>query len=267
MGLTVVWKVGGNGLSKFSHFISKFVKIGSWFLVEMVISYSPFGENEKIMENLGKNKTYIRDFFRMYGYSFVDDVNKTLGEKCTIIGIENYPSYEYYKIETICPYDRNLFVSKKANSFVVSVEKGIFAGSTCVVEQDSGIEKSTQISVVSKEGIFKFPAYEGLLSDFDIDFLLGNKGLCSAIANEVAVYDITKQYQYFEHMFDQLPEAFWQNYNMVRNVLQSIDFSTIKYLNVAHPEVIDEDKVKASVREKFLEYAIKHNKEFEELEK
>ena len=219
------------------------------------------------MENLGKNKTYIRDFFGAYGRSFVGDVKKTLGENCTIIGIENYPSYEYYKIETVCPYDRNLCVSKIANAFVVSVEKGIFAGSTCVVEQCSGIDKSTHIAVISKNGIFKFPAYEGHLDDFDIDFLLGNKGICSAISNEIAVYDITKKYQYFEHMCDQLPEAFWQNYNMVRNVLQSIDFSTFKYLDVAHPEVIDEDKVKNSVREKFLQYAIKHNKEFEELAK
>lgn len=219
------------------------------------------------MEYLGNNKTYIREFFVESGYNYIDNVKSVLGERCKIVGIENYPSYEYYKIETSCPYNPMLCVSKKTNAFVVSVEKGIFAGGTCVVEQNSGIEKSTNISVISKSGIFKFPAYQGFLNDSDIDFLLGNKGICSAISNEATVFDITKKYQYFEHMCDNLPEEFWQNDNMIKNVLNAIEASKFQFLNVFNKEFINEDKVREQVYFKFLQYSQKHNKNFQEIEK
>lgn len=220
------------------------------------------------MKNLSDKKVYIRDMFdKEFGYCQVEDIDRFFGKNCPIVGIENYGNREYYHVLTNIPYGKDYYPGVKASPYIVMVENGIFKGCACIVEEYYGINRHTDVALISNKTIFKFPSFDGILLPSEIDYIVGENGFCEVLANELSCFDVSKQYQYFEFMCEDVPTAFWQNKNNVARLLRSIESNNLKLENVFNPEFVNEKAMKRFAKDIVLSYAKKNLDEETEIEK
>ena len=219
------------------------------------------------MKNLSDKKVYIRNLFdKQYGYCCVEELDRAFGKNCPIIGVENYGDREYYHVITNIPYGKDYFPGIKTSPYIIMVENGIFKGSACIVEESYGLGTHTYIAVISDKNIFKFPTFEGTVSIEELDYIVGEKGLCDVLSKELSSFDISKKYQYYQFMCEDVPAKFWQNKNTVARLLKNIENSELELVNVQNPEFVNVQAVKNLAKNTVLAYAQK-NLETDEVEK
>lgn len=211
------------------------------------------------MENLSNKKVYIRDIFdKKLGYCCVENLDKFFGKDCPLSAVENFGDREYYHLLTKIPYGKDYYPGIKSSPYIIMVENGIFKGSACIVEENNGLGRRTDIAIISDKKIFKFPSFEGILSASEIDYVLGENGLCDVLSNALLSFDITKQYQYYQYMCEDLPAKFWKNKNTVARLLRNIENGDFVFENVYSSEFVNKQAVKRLAKDTVLSYAQKN---------
>ncbi len=219
------------------------------------------------MKFIDNKKEHVYDIFNGHNILNGDLLQNIFGEKCPIQSIENHANRNYCKA-----FVKHNNVSKMIcfgkDSFFVKIKDGIFKDGILIVENGSEFfEKTTELTAITNDSIFKYPKFKGNLDGEEIDFLLGTNGICQTISDELAIFDITKNHQYYEFLCSDLPERFWKTNNIGKIILDSFNHKKIQYVNVSNPEFVNETLVREKAKETVLSFAQKNSEIEVEIER
>lgn len=218
------------------------------------------------MQFLDNKKYFLNHLYDEHGQWVRDFLSSEFGSPSQIKGVESFVNQNYLKVSVkfknatreIC-CNRNARVSK--------IKNGVFKNSVVVVENNSDISKTTTITALSGDTIFKFPVFKGHLNDEQIDRLFSDEGLSSVVLDELLTFDILKKYQYYDFICEDIPEDFWKIENIGQTLMENLRTNPIQYVNTENQNFIDESLVRARAMKTIEKHVEKAKNTLEEFEK
>lgn len=219
------------------------------------------------MKFIDNKKENVYDILNGHNILNADQLQNIFGEKCPIQSFENHANRNYCKA-FVKHNNTSKMICFGKDSFFVKIKDGIFKDGILIVENGSEFfEKTTELTALTNDSIFKYPKIKGTLDGEEIDFLLSTNGICQTISDELAIFDITKNHQYYEFLCSDLPKRFWQTPNIKENLLKGIDRKEINFVNVIDKDFINEKKVREKAKNTVLSFAKKNSEIESEIER
>lgn len=196
------------------------------------------------MQFLDSKKYYLNQVFDKQGQGVGQFFSSEFERPSQIQSVGTFVNQNYFKVlvrhknttKEIC-CDRGARVSK--------INDGVFGGGVVIVENDSRFSKNTMVTALTNDTIFKFPVFDGQLLDGQIDYLLSDEGLSQVVLGELLTFDISKKYQYYDFICDDIPKDFWRIENIKQKLMSEFAEREIQYVNTENPGFIDERLVRA----------------------
>lgn len=219
------------------------------------------------MKNIDNKKTYLYDLFKGHNAQCCVNLKNTFGENCPIQSIENFINREYCKALIMHKNGMKEVCFGKDLTFM-KIKDGIFKDGILVIENGREfLKKTTDLTAITNESIFRYPKITGNLDPEEIDFLLTTNGICETLSNEFATFDISKSYQYYEFLCSDLPKKFWQTPNIEEKLLKNIDRNEINFVNVIDKDFINEKKVREKAKNTVISFVEKNSEIESEIER